>query len=618
MTVTPSWSELTSFLAAGIQRNLREQLGLMEEITVHFERPPRPEMGDLAFGCFALAKVLRKGPPLIAANLAEALRKDSELSAVLAAAEAAGPYVNLRIQSLALFGGLDHSVRTSPSAFGRSNVGQGRKILVEFSSPNTNKPLHLGHIRNNALGWSVATLLDAVGYEVIRANLVNDRGIHICKSMIAYRHFGGDTTPESAGKKGDHLVGDFYVQFAAALSEQVKDLLPTVAAETGLSGEALKDAAEARAPLTLETQEMLRLWEAGDPGVRTLWATMNTWAISGLKETYRRMGITFDRYYFESQTYERGRGLVLDALEKGLFYRKDDGSVWVDLTEEGLESKLLLRRDGTSIYMTQDIGTTVIKQEETQFDQSLFVVADEQDRHFQVLFAILRKMGYSWAHRLIHLSYGMVNLPEGKMKSREGTVVDADDLMDELEAACLEKAREATAQGSLALSEEQLHTMAAQVAQAALKFFILKVSPRKTMIFNPAESVNLQGDTGPYVQYAHARICSILARGREQGLHPEDAEGLFHLLGSTEERQLALALSRFPEVVVEAAEKFAPSTVGSYILEVSGAFNRFYHDHPVLKAEGQLARARLALCANTAAVLKEGLRLMGIEAPEAM
>lgn len=620
MNTTPSWSELTTTLAAGIQRALRESLGLADEVAIQFERPPRPEMGDLAFGCFSLAKALRKAPPMIATSLAQSLRQDLSLAPLLAAVEVAGPYVNLRVHPVALFGGLDRAVHNSAGGYGRSSVGQGRKILVEFSSPNTNKPLHLGHIRNNALGWSVATLLEMVGYEVIRANLVNDRGIHICKSMIAYRHFGGDTTPESAGKKGDHLVGDFYVRFSSALSDQVKALLPAVAEETGLTGEALKDMAEAKAPLTLEAQEMLRLWEAGDPEVRLLWAKMNGWAIGGLKATYARMGIQFDRYYFESQTYERGRGLVLEHLEKGLFYRKEDGSVWVDLSEEGLESKLLLRRDGTSIYMTQDIGTTVIKQEQTQFDQSLFVVADEQDRHFQVLFAILRKMGYDWAHRLTHLSYGMVNLPEGKMKSREGTVVDADDLMDELEEACLEKAREAKAQGSLALSDEQLRTMAAQVAQAALKFFILKVSPRKTMIFNPAESVNLQGDTGPYVQYAHARICSILSRGREHGLNPEDAGkmGLFHLLGSQEERQLALALSHFPEVVVEAAEKFAPSTVGSYLLEVAGAFNRFYHDHPVLKADPDLARARLALCAHTAVVLKEGLRLMGIDAPEAM
>lgn len=615
----PTFNEHLEHLRAAVSAAAEALYGIREDQVIRFDRPPKIELGELAFGCFGLAKATRKSPALVAQELAAHLIAGDQTVGTVERMEAAGPYLNFRLTPQALFGGLLTEIDAAGGSYGHHKGGAGQKVMVEFSSPNTNKPLHLGHIRNNALGWSVSCLLEAAGYEVIRANLINDRGIHICKSMLAYAKWGAGTDPARENLKGDHLVGRFYVQFSRALKEEKDEMREEAGVRTGLKGEELDAWLETEAPLAKEAQQMLQAWEAGDPGVRALWSMMNSWVFNGFDVTYQRMGIHFDRIYRESETYTRGRGIVLDALERGLVYRNEDGSVWIDL--DGDEKKILLRRDGTSLYFTQDLGTAVIKYEDCQPVRSIYVVGNEQDRHFQLLILSLKKLGYTWADGLYHLSYGMVNLPDGKMKSREGTVVDADDLMDELDAACLEKAQEALAQGAQAPADPQaLAETARQVAQGALKFFILKVNPRKAMIFNPQESISLQGDTGPYVQYAHARIRSLLTRAAREGIHPADAlaRGWTAKLGHVEERAVAQALARFPEMVREAADKLAPSTITTYLLELSGAFNRFYNAHPVMKAEPELAAARLALCQQTATVLAEGLRLLGIPAPEVM
>ena len=479
---------------------------------------------------------------------------------------------------------------------------KGKKVMVEYSSPNTNKPLHLGHVRNNLLGYSVAKILEAAGYEVIKANLVNDRGIHICKSMLAWQKFGEGETPETAGVKGDHLVGKYYVIFDKAYKKEIEALVASGQTE---------EEAKKNAPLIKEAQEMLLKWEAGDEQVIGLWKTMNSWVYAGFTETYQRLGVEFDKFYYESNTYLLGKDIVEEGLQKGVFFQKEDGSVWIDLTADGLDQKLLRRSDGTSVYMTQDLGTAQLKYDDFRIDESIYVVGNEQDYHFKVLFLILEKLGKSWAKGLYHLSYGMVDLPSGKMKSREGTVVDADDLISEME----QTAREHTeALGKVeSFSESEKLQLYHTIGMGALKYFLLKVDPKKRLLFDPSESVDFQGHTGPFIQYTHARIRSVLNRAPfEVGV--EKVSRLF-----PEERDLILLLIQFPDIIEAAAQAYNPAAIANYIYEVAKGFNKFYHELSILQADDQLTKNfRLNLADASGKVIKKGMGLFGIDVPERM
>jgi arginyl-tRNA synthetase len=475
-------------------------------------------------------------------------------------------------------------------------------VMIEFSSPNTNKPLHLGHIRNNLLGHSISRILEATGHRVQKVNLVNDRGIHICKSMLAWEKAGHGETPESSGKKGDHLVGDYYVLYDQMYKSEVQKLV-----EEGMG----KEEAEASAPVLQEAREMLRKWEAGDQEVRALWNTMNGWVYEGFESTYRRMGISFDKTYYESRTYQLGRALVQKGLREGVLYQKEDGSVWANLEEEGLDHKLLLRSDGTSVYMTQDIGTAHQRYEESGFSFHIYVVGNEQNYHFQVLAIVLKKLGYPWADKLYHLSYGMVELPEGKMKSREGMVVDADDLMDEMEITARQMSEEL---GKLEdHTEAEKRQIYQQVGMGALKYFILKVDPKKNMTFNPGESVDFNGNTGPFIQYTYARIKSVLRKGEGTKKAGELAEM------NEKEVILVRMMYEFPEVLQEASRTLNPSLVANFLYELAKEFNQFYHDHSILSAESPaLIGLRLRLVEAIGHIIRNGMELLGIEMPERM
>ena len=477
--------------------------------------------------------------------------------------------------------------------------------MVEYSSPNTNKPLHLGHVRNNLLGFSLSEILKACGNRVVKTNIVNDRGIHICKSMLAWKKWGEGATPESTGKKGDHLIGDFYVLFDKHFKAEVKELM-----EKGMT----EDEAKAASPLMNEAREMLVRWEQKDPEIRGLWEMMNSWVYAGFDETYKRMGVDFDKIYYESQTYLEGKEKVLEGLEKGIMYRKDDGSVWADLTADGLDHKLLLRADGTSVYMTQDIGTAKLRYQDYPIDKMVYVVGNEQNYHFQVLSLLLDKLGFKWGKDLVHFSYGMVELPEGKMKSREGTVVDADDLMDEMVGTAREVSREL---GKLdGLTEAEAEEIAETVGLGALKYFLLKVDPRKNMTFNPKESIDFNGNTGPFIQYTYARIRSVLRKAAEQGITAFDYTGV-----TPNEKEVALiqTLADFPATVADAGKKFAPSVIANYVYELVKQYNQFYHDCPIMREENAGVRAlRLELSETTARVIAQGMALLGIKVPERM
>ncbi|KAB2918781.1 MAG: arginine--tRNA ligase [Bacteroidetes bacterium] len=489
--------------------------------------------------------------------------------------------------------------------FGRTTAGKGHKVMVEYSSPNTNKPLHLGHIRNNLLGYSVSQILEFNGYEVVKANLINDRGIHICKSMLAWQKFGNGETPQSSGLKGDHLVGKYYVEFDKHYKAEINELRASGKKE---------EEAEKTAPLILEAQEMLRKWEAGDEEVMNLWKTMNGWVYEGFDATYKRLGVSFNKFYYESQTYLLGKEIVQEGLDKGVFYRQEDSSVWIDLTAENLDKKLLLRRDGTSVYMTQDLGTADKKYEEYGCDKSVYVVGNEQDYHFKVLFSILKKMGKSYADGLFHLSYGMVDLPSGKMKSREGTVVDADDLMDEMHST----ARELTMElGKIeGFNAEEQTELFETLGLGALKYFLLRVDPVKRLLFDPKESIDFAGNTGPFIQYTHARICSLLKNIEESGFKTGTdmpATILPH------ERDMIVWLAQFPKAVEDAGRDYNPALIASYTYELAKLYNRFYHDSPVNKEPDAVLKSfRVLLTQATGRVLKQGLRLLGIKAPERM
>ena len=482
----------------------------------------------------------------------------------------------------------------------------GRTIMIEYSSPNTNKPLHLGHIRNNLLGYSVATILKANGHNVIKVNLVNDRGIHICKSMLAWQLYGGGETPESSGMKGDHLVGKYYVEFDKHYKQEVKALME----EQGLS----EDEAKKQAPIMLQAQEMLRKWEAKDEAVYTLWETMNGWVYEGFDVTYKALGVDFDKVYYESQTYLLGKSLVEDGLKKGVFFRKEDNSVWIDLEADGLDQKLLLRGDGTSVYMTQDLGTALSRFEENKLDDMIYVVGNEQNYHFQVLKLVLKKLGYEWSDNIFHLSYGMVELPEGKMKSREGTVVDADDLIADMVGTAREMSDEL---GKLeGCSEEEAAAISEMVGLGALKYFILKVDPKKTMLFDPRESIDFNGNTGPFIQYTHARIRSIMRKAEEAGIATDNYAEATLL---PEEVELIKSLTEYPAVVRTAGEQFAPSVIAAYAYELAKQFNGYYHDHSILKEERTEVRAlRIRLAAEVARVIRSAMSLLGINVPERM
>ncbi len=480
-------------------------------------------------------------------------------------------------------------------------------VMVEYSSPNTNKPLHLGHLRNILLGSSLSRILAAGGNRVVRTNIVNDRGIHICKSMLAWKKWFDGATPESAGVKGDHLVGDCYVAFSSHLKEETEAIMK---ANPGIE----KDAAEAQTELMAEARAMLRAWEAGDPEVRALWEMMNGWVYAGFDESYKRMGVGFDKIYYESQTYLDGKAKVLEGLEKGLLYRRDDGSVWADLTAEGLDHKLLLRSDGTSVYMTQDIGTAKQRFDDYPIDRMIYVVGNEQNYHFQVLSILLDRLGFKWGKDLVHFSYGMVELPEGKMKSREGTVVDADDLMEEMKST----AREVSSQlGKLdGLSEAEIDAIAETVGMGALKYFLLKVDPRKNMVFNPKESIDFNGNTGSFIQYTYARIRSVLRRAEAAGLERADYSGV---TPGSKEIDLIQHLSDFPDVVKEAGRSFSPALIANYVYELVKEYNQFYHDCPIMREEDAAVRSlRLALSDATARVVRTGMGLLGIDVPERM
>ena len=583
---------------AGILKKLDDSIS-PDQVAV--EIPPRADMGDLGFPMFGFAKILRKAPAQIAQMVA------SELPDSLAV----GPYVNVNLPRGETARGILAEF-SEGSSIGRPGTLGGSRVMVEYSSPNTNKPLHLGHLRNDVLGESISRILSACGAEVRRVCIINDRGIHICKSMLAYKEHGEGKTPESEGIKSDHFVGDWYVAF----SRELKDEADTLEKEKGLN----KKEAEANAPVMVRAQDLLRRWEGGETETVELWKKMNAWAIEGWKETYRRTGVRFDQYYFESQTYLLGKDEILKGLDKGIFYREADGSVQVDLTPEKLDKKVLLRKDGTSIYITQDIGTAIYRHKDWPFDRLVFVVGSEQQYHFKVLFVLLGKLGFEWAKNLFHLSYGMVNLPEGKMKSREGTIVDADDLIDSLTEMALEEIRSKEreeAVGDTAAAAEK-------IALGALHYFLLQVSPVKDMLFDPRESLSFNGNTGPYLQYMGARISSLLRKAAESSPAGADTptgggEPCFELLTHDAEWELIKTLASYNDSVAAAAENMDPSLVAAYLYELAKAFSRFYHDCPILSAEkSDLVNARLALCRSVLAVLTDALYLTCIPFLEVM
>ena len=567
------------------------------------ENPPNPEMGDIGFPMFSFAKTLKKGPPQIAQIAAERLKKSIiEEKDTNAKVEAQGPYLNVRMDRgltsnsimQEVFKNNDKDI-SKDFTFGRPGVMNGKKVMVEFSSPNTNKPLHLGHLRNDVLGESVSRIIKASGAEVKKVCIINDRGIHICKSMLAYKENGQGKTPQSENVKSDRFVGDWYVCFSKNLKKETDELIAS-----GID----KDAAEAQTESMKKAQEMLRLWEAGDSETVELWKKMNSWAIEGMKRTYERTGISFDKYDFESQTYMLGKDEVLKGLEKGIFFKQEDGAVAVDLSEEKLDKKILLRSDGTSIYITQDFGTAIKRHEDWNFDQLIYVVGSEQQYHFKVLFILLDKLGYPWAKNLYHLSYGMVNLPEGKMKSREGTVVDADDLIDSLRDLALSEIKEKGREEEVGNPQE----VAEKIALGALHYFLLQTCPVKDMLFDPKESLSFTGNTGPYLQYMGARISSMLRKAGDDSKKTDNTN--YSLLVSDSEWDLVKIIAMYPAAVGEAAMNLDPSHLAGYLYELSKAFSRFYHECPILNCDDkELSKARLELARAVMLILKDAFNL---------
>ena len=578
---------------------------------VQLQKTKKEFEGHLTLVVFPFLRMSKKGPEQTAQEIGEYL-KANEPS--VAAFNVIKGFLNLTIASSAwieLLNGIHTDKQYGITAAGE----QSPLVMIEYSSPNTNKPLHLGHVRNNLLGNALANIIAANGNRVVKTNIVNDRGIHICKSMLAWLKYGNGETPESSGKKGDHLIGDYYVAFDKHFKAEVKELMAQYMAE-GMGEEEAKAKAEAESPLMKEAREMLVKWEAGDPEVRALWQKMNDWVYAGFDETYKLMGVSFDKIYYESNTYLEGKKKVLEGLEKGLFYRKEDGSVWADLTKEGLDQKLLLRADGTSVYMTQDIGTAEQRFADYPIDKMIYVVGNEQNYHFQVLSILLDRLGFEWGKSLVHFSYGMVELPEGKMKSREGTVVDADDLMEEMINTAKETSNEL---GKLdGLTQAEADDIARIVGLGALKYFILKVDARKNMTFNPKESIDFNGNTGPFIQYTYARIQSVLRKAKEAGITvPEQLHAGIEL--SEKEEGLIQMVADFAAVVKQAGTDYSPSIIANYCYDLVKEYNQFYHDFSILREENMDVKVfRLALSENVAKVVRLGMGLLGIEVPERM
>ena len=568
--------------------------------------------GQLTLVVFPFLKASHKGPEQTAQDLGYYLREN--LSDVVADFNVVKGFLNLVIADKYWVELLQEI--SSDSQFGFLPVTENSPlVMIEYSSPNTNKPLHLGHVRNNLLGSALARIVEANGNKVVKTNIVNDRGIHICKSMLAWLRYGNGETPESSGKKGDHLIGDYYVAFDKHYKEECNQLEQQYISE-GMDVEAAKEKAKQEAPLIKEAHAMLVKWEQGDEEVRSLWRKMNEWVYAGFDETYKMMGVSFDKIYYESDTYLEGKEKVLEGLDKGLFYRREDGSVWADLTKEGLDEKLLLRSDGTSVYMTQDIGTAKLRFQDFPIDKMIYVVGNEQNYHFTVLSILLDKLGFKWGKDLVHFSYGMVELPNGKMKSREGTVVDADDLIASMIADARQTSDEA---GKFTdMSDEEKAEVARIVGLGALKYFILKVDARKNMLFNPAESIDFNGNTGPFIQYTYARIASIMRKAAEQGINYENID-CSNIQLSEKEISLIQKLNAFTAAVRQAGIDYSPSGIANYCYELTKEFNQFYHDYSILGADNeQIKQFRLVLAQTVAKVLKSGMGLLGIEMPERM
>ena len=599
-------------LVASVISGLKALYGQeVPEKMVQMQKTKKEFEGHLTLVVFPFLKMSRKGPEQTAQEIGEYLKANEP---AVAAFNVIKGFLNLTIASATWIEllneiqadeqyGLVKATETSPL------------VMIEYSSPNTNKPLHLGHVRNNLLGNALANIVAANGNKVVKTNNVNDRGIHICKSMLAWKKYGNGETPETSGKKGDHLVGDYYVSFDKHYKAEVKELMAQFTAQ-GMNDEEAKAKAEAESPLMQEAREMLVKWEAGDPEVRGLWEMMNNWVYAGFDETYKMMGVGFDKIYYESNTYLEGKEKVMEGLEKGFFFKKEDGSVWADLTAEGLDHKLLLRGDGTSVYMTQDIGTAKLRFADYPIDKMIYVVGNEQNYHFQVLSILLDKLGFEWGKSLVHFSYGMVELPEGKMKSREGTVVDADDLMEEMIATAKETSQEL---GKLdGLTQEEADDIARIVGLGALKYFILKVDARKNMTFNPKESIDFNGNTGPFIQYTYARIQSVLRKAAESGIVvPEQIPAGIEL--SEKEEGLIQMVADFAAVVKQAGEDYSPSIIANYTYDLVKEYNQFYHDFSILREENEAVKVfRIALSANVAKVVRLGMGLLGIEVPARM
>ena len=599
-------------LVASVISGLKALYGQeVPEKMVQMQKTKKEFEGHLTLVVFPFLKMSRKGPEQTAQEIGEYLKANEP---AVAAFNVIKGFLNLTIASATWIEllneiqadeqyGLVKATETSPL------------VMIEYSSPNTNKPLHLGHVRNNLLGSALANIVAANGNKVVKTNIVNDRGIHICKSMLAWKKYGNGETPETSGKKGDHLVGDYYVSFDKHYKAELAELMAGFTAQ-GMSDDEAKAKAEAASPLMQEAREMLVKWEANDPEVRGLWEMMNNWVYAGFDETYKKMGVSFDKIYYESNTYLEGKEKVMEGLEKGFFFKKEDGSVWADLTAEGLDHKLLLRGDGTSVYMTQDIGTAKLRFADYPIDKMIYVVGNEQNYHFQVLSILLDKLGFEWGKSLVHFSYGMVELPEGKMKSREGTVVDADDLMEEMISTAKETSQEL---GKLdGLTQEEADDIARIVGLGALKYFILKVDARKNMTFNPKESIDFNGNTGPFIQYTYARIQSVLRKAAESGIVvPEQIPAGIEL--SEKEEGLIQMVADFAAVVKQAGEDYSPSIIANYTYDLVKEYNQFYHDFSILREENEAVKVfRIALSANVAKVVRLGMNLLGIEVPSRM
>ena len=585
----------------------------VNEKMVQLQKTKREFEGNLTLVVFPFLKISKKKPEDTAQEIGQYLLDNCE---AIAAFNVVKGFLNLVISPKAWVE-LLCSINDNEKFGEKAVTPDSPLVMIEYSSPNTNKPLHLGHVRNNLLGWSLAKIMEANGNKVVKTNIVNDRGIHICKSMLAWLKYGKGETPETNGKKGDHLIGDYYVAFDKHYREEVKELKAQYVAE-GMGEEEAEKKAKEEAPLIKEAHEMLVKWEQNDPEVRTLWKKMNDWVYAGFDETYKALGVGFDKIYYESETYLKGKAKVEEGLEKGLFERHDDNSVWADLTNEGLDKKLLLRSDGTSVYMTQDIGTAEMRFKDFPIDKMIYVVGNEQNYHFQVLSILLDRLGFKWGKELVHFSYGMVELPNGKMKSREGTVVDADDLVETMIADAKKTSEELGKFNDM--TDEERSEIARIVGMGALKYFILKVDARKNMLFNPEESIDFNGNTGPFIQYTYARIRSILRKAAEQNEKTElsditVSEGLL----SQKEIDLIQKMNEFGAVVEQAGKDYSPSGIANYCYELTKEFNQFYHDYSILKEEDQQKKAlRLVLAKNVAKIIKNGMALLGIEVPERM